>query len=86
MREIHVSSIVDAVKVSELLVPVVEGGVKLAATPAGSPLALSATPPVNPAMRVIVIALPAVAPLFTLTLVGLAEIAKSGVGGGPPPE
>jgi hypothetical protein len=74
-------AVVEAVKVTVLLVPVVEAGVKLAVTPVGSPLALNATLPVKPPARVIVIALFAVKPRVTLTFVGLADRAKSGCGG-----
>jgi hypothetical protein len=48
--------------VSTLLFPVVEGGLKLGVTPAGNPLALKATLPVNPPVRVIVIVLIPLAP------------------------
>src|SRR5262245_55111544 len=68
----------DADKVSELLVPVVELGLKLAITPLGNPLALKATAPVNPFRRVMVIALVPLAPRLTVRLVGLAERVKSG--------
>jgi hypothetical protein len=68
----------DADKVSELLVPVVELGLKLAVTPLGNPLALKATPLVNPFRRVTVIALVPLAPRLTVRLVGLAESVKSG--------
>src|SRR2546422_597447 len=47
----------DAVKVSVLLVPVVEVGLKLALTPLGNPLALKATLLVNPFTRLMVIVL-----------------------------
>src|SRR5262245_12962683 len=77
-------AVVDALKVTLLLVPVVDAGVKLAVTPAGSPVALSATLPVNPPVCVIVIVLLALAPRFTVTAEGLAESEKSGVGGDPP--
>src|SRR5262245_31199007 len=51
-----------ALKVSVLLVPVVEVGLKLALTPLGNPLALKATLLVNPFRRVMVIALVPLAP------------------------
>ena len=51
----------DAVNVSEL-VPVVEAGLNAAVTPAGSPLALKATLPLNPPVGVTVMVLVAVAP------------------------
>jgi hypothetical protein len=68
-----------AVKVTVLLAPVVEAGLKFAVTPDGNPLALNATAPVKPPVRVIATALLAVEPL--VTLVGLAASAKSGCGG-----
>src|SRR5262245_30139106 len=74
-------AVAEAVKVTELLLPVVEAGLKLAVTPVGNPLALNATPPVKPPVRVIVIALLAVELLVTLTFAGLAESAKDGDGG-----
>jgi hypothetical protein len=40
-------AVLEAVKV-KLLVPVVDAGLKLAVTPAGKPLAASATVPLNP--------------------------------------
>jgi hypothetical protein len=55
-------AVVEAVKVTVLLVPVVEAGLKLGVTPAGKPLALSATALENPPARVIVITLVAFAP------------------------
>jgi len=64
--------------VSTLLFPVVEGGLKLGVTPAGNPLALKATLPVNPPVRVIVIVLIPLAPGLIVRLAGLAEIVKFG--------
>ena len=55
-------AVVEAVKVTVLLVPVVEAGLKLGVTPVGKPLALNATAFENPPVRVIVIALDAFAP------------------------
>src|SRR5215471_8820609 len=52
----------EAVKVAVLLVPVVEGGLKLAVTPLGSPVALKAKLPVNPPTRVMESVLTALAP------------------------
>jgi hypothetical protein len=75
------AAVAEAVKVRALLVPVVEAGLKLAVTPAGNPLAASATLPVKPPLRLIVIAVFAVEPLVTDTFAGLAESAKLGVGG-----
>ena len=72
---------VEAVKVTVLLVPVDEAGLKLAVTPVGKPLALNATALENPPARGIVITLDALAPRTTSTLVGFGESAKSGCGG-----
>jgi hypothetical protein len=52
----------EAVKVTALLVPVVDGGLKLAVTPLGNPLALKATLLVNPPTRVMERVLAALAP------------------------
>jgi hypothetical protein len=71
-------ALLDAVKVS-VLVPVVEAGLKAAVTPAGKPLALNATLPVNPPEGVTVIVLVVVPPCATETLDGLADKAKLGV-------
>ena len=73
-----VVAVPDAVKVNAL-VPVVEAGLNAAVTPAGIPLALSVTLPVNPPVEVTVIVLAAVAPCTTVTLAGLAESEKFGV-------
>ena len=70
----------EAENVTVLLVPVTAAGVNAAVTPAGSPLALKATAPVNPPVRVIVIVLLALAPRFTVTADGLADCEKSGFG------
>ena len=78
------AAVLEAEKVSVLLVPVVEVGLKAAVTPAGNPLIVKATLGVNPFSRFTVIVLGAVAPRFTVTFDGLAESEKSGVGGGPP--
>jgi hypothetical protein len=61
-----------------LLSPVVEGGLKLGVTPAGNPLTLKLTLPVNPPVRVIVIVLIPLAPGLIVRLAGLAEIVKLG--------
>jgi hypothetical protein len=74
-------AVLDAVNVSTLLSPVAEGGAKLAVTPAGSPLALNVTPPVNPPLRVIAIVFVPLAPRLTVRLAGLAASAKFGVAG-----
>jgi hypothetical protein len=52
----------EAVKVTVALVPVVEGGLKLAVRPLGNPLALKATLLVKPPTRAMVIALATLAP------------------------
>src|SRR5262245_46105934 len=52
----------DAASVNALLFPVAEAGLKLAVTPLGKPLALSATLLVKPPARVIVIVLAPLAP------------------------
>ena len=70
-------AVLEAVKVRVLALVVVEAGLKLAVTPAGNPLAVSATAPVNPLSRVTVIALVAVPPWATLALAAAKE--KSGV-------
>jgi hypothetical protein len=72
-------AVLDAVKVSALLPPVVEPGLKLAVTPAGNPLALKATLLVNPFRRVMVIVLVPLAPRLIVRLDGLGESAKSGL-------
>ena len=67
-----VVAVLEALSVSVLLL-VVEDGLKLAVTPLGKPLALSATLPVNPPLAVTVTVLVPLAPWFTVTLPGLAE-------------
>jgi len=52
----------EAVKVTVELAPVVEGGLKLAVTPLGNPLALKVTLPTNPPTRVMESVLAALAP------------------------
>src|SRR5262245_28334712 len=61
-------AVLEAARVKMLLPPVVEGGVKVAVTPAGNPLAVSATLLVNPPVRVIVIVLVPLAPRVAVTL------------------
>ena len=56
-----------------------EAGLKLAVTPVGRPLALRATAPVNPPVRVMLMVLAALAPWLTVTLAGVAAREKSGV-------
>src|SRR5262245_900361 len=77
-----VVAVLDAAKVRALAFPVVEVGEKLAVTPVGNPLALNATLPVKPPVRVIVIELIPLAPRFIVKLDGFAESAKSGMGCG----
>jgi hypothetical protein len=72
-------AVAEAVNVNTLLVPVVEAGLKPTVTPAGSPLALKATAPVKPPLRVIAIVTVPLAPRLTVRLVGCAESVKSGV-------
>jgi hypothetical protein len=74
-------AVADAAKVSALLVPVAEAGLKLAVTPLGSPLALNATAPVKPPLLAIVIAPVPLAPRLTVRLEGFGESEKSGVCG-----
>src|SRR5215510_11005868 len=71
-------AVLDADKLIVLLPPVVDDGLKLAVTPVGNPPALNATLPVNPPVRVMVIALVPLAPRLTVKLAGLAESEKSG--------
>jgi len=70
-------AVLAAVKVS-VLVPVVDAGLKLAVTPAGSPLALKDTLPVNPPVGLTVMVAVAVPACATLTFAGL-ESEKLGV-------
>jgi hypothetical protein len=57
-----VTAVADAVKVTTLLLPVADCGLKLALTPVGKPLAVNATVPANPPVRAMAIVLVAVAP------------------------
>src|SRR5262245_63107069 len=59
---IPVAAVLDAVRVSVLLVPVVDAGLNAAVTPLGNPPALKATAEEKPPLRVIVIALVPLAP------------------------
>jgi hypothetical protein len=76
---VPVAAVADAVKVNVLAVPVTEAGLKPAVTPAGRALAVRATAPANPPVRVMLIVLAAVAPWVTDTAAGVAASAKSGV-------
>src|SRR5262249_42240737 len=73
-----VTAVLDAVKVRAVLFPVVDGGLKLAVTPVGNPLALKATLSVKPPARVIVIVLIPLSPRLIVRLDGFAESVKSG--------
>ena len=66
----------EAVKVTRLLVPVAEAGLKLAVTPEGRPLALRATAPVNPPVLAMAIVLVTEAPGLTVNADGAAESVK----------
>ena len=77
-----VVAVFDAAKVRALAFPVVEGGLKLAVTPAGNPLALNATLSVKPPVRVMVIVTIPLAPRSIARLVGFAASEKSGTGCG----
>ena len=73
---VPVVAVLAAVNVN-VLVPVVDDGLKLAVTPEGKPLALRVTLPVNPPIAVTVMELVAVPPWATETLEGLADNEKS---------
>ena len=73
-----VAAVLDAARVSVDVVPVVEAALNVAVTPVGIPLALRATLPVNPPLRVIVTVLVPLAPRLMLRVDGEAESAKSG--------
>jgi hypothetical protein len=66
----------DAVRVSVLLVPVVEDGLNVAVTPPGNPLTLKVTLEEKPPLRVIVIALVTLAPRPIVKFDGFAESVK----------
>jgi hypothetical protein len=72
-------AVAEAVKVRMLLLPEADAGLKAAVTPAGSPLAVSATLAVNPPVRVMFMVLVTLPPWFTATLAGVAESVKFGV-------
>jgi len=71
-------AVLETVKVNVLL-PVVDAGLKLAVTPAGNPLAARATVPENPFTGATVIVLLPVAPCATDRVAGLADNVKSGL-------
>src|SRR5436309_7709879 len=61
--------------------PATDAGLKLAAAPAGSPLALKVTVPVKPPVAVTVVVYDVLDPCTAGCDAGVAEIEKSGVGG-----
>jgi hypothetical protein len=63
----------------ELPVPVTVAGEKLAVAPVGNPLALSVTTPVNPFKAPMLAVYVVAFPTFTVCVLGLADIVKSGV-------
>jgi hypothetical protein len=75
------AALLDAVRVSVLLVPVVDAGLNVAVTPLGNPLALKATLAEKPPLRVIVIALVPLAPRLIVKLGGFAESVKFAANG-----
>ena len=78
---IPVAALLDAVRVSVLLVPVVDAGLNVAVTPLGNPPALKATLEEKPPFRVIVIALVPLAPRLTVNVVGFADSVKFAASG-----
>ena len=64
------AAVAAAVKVTTVLLPVVETGTNAAVTPAGSPVAAKATAPAKPPVRVMVTVLVADAPWTSVTLAG----------------
>jgi hypothetical protein len=68
-----VTAVAEAVNASVAVPPVVEAGVTTALTPVGNPVAPSATEPVKPPVRAIVIALVAVPPRITVALAAESE-------------
>jgi hypothetical protein len=69
----------EAVSVRRVLAPVVLGGVNTGVTPAGSPLAVKATAPANPPVRVIEIVLVPLVPRIKIRLGGAADRVKSAI-------
>jgi hypothetical protein len=76
MLVIPLVAALDAARVSVLLAPVVDGGLNVAVTPLGNPLALKATADVNPPLRVIAIELVPLPPGLIVKLDGVAAIVK----------
>ena len=80
---VPVAAVLEAASVRALLPPVVEGGLKVAVTPLGNPVALKATLLVNPPLRVMVIVLAPLPPRLMVRLGGLADSVKFGLPPGP---
>jgi hypothetical protein len=80
---VPVAAVLEAASVSALLPPVVEGGLNVAVTPLGNPVALKVTLLVNPPLRVMVIVLAPLAPRLMVRLGGLADSVKFGLPPGP---
>src|SRR5262249_5696311 len=74
---VPVVAALEAARVSVLLAPVVDGGLKVAVTPLGNPVALSATLLVNPPVRVIVIVLAPLAPRLAVRFGAEGDSVKS---------
>jgi hypothetical protein len=74
-----VVAVVDALSVRLLVDPLVDVGLKLAVTPPGNPLALNATLPVNPPVRVMVMTLLPLAPRLIDRVAGFVDSKKSGL-------
>lgn len=79
--DVPVAAALEACRVSVLLVPVTDVGLKLAVIPEGKPRALSDTVPVNPPLRATVILVLAVALGAMLRLEELADREKFGEAG-----
>ncbi len=73
-------AVAEALSVSTALFAVVDAGLNVAETPAGSPLVEKATAPVNPHVREIAIVTVPLAPLCTDKLVGAGASEKFAVG------
>jgi hypothetical protein len=80
MLPVAVAMPLAAVSVSVLLAPVVLAALRLAVTPAGSPLVASDTAPVKPPVRAIVMADVALPPAANASDPGLSDSVKPGVG------
>src|SRR5215475_4326058 len=75
---VPVVAALEAARVSVLLAPVVDGGLKVAVTPLGNPAALKATLLANPPTRLMLMVVAALAPRFTVRVDGFADKVKSG--------